>query len=97
MNFDAAGNTIGGLPKFGPDWSPRLSVAYDLFGDARTALKFGFNKYVRDVGGRLPRRYSVAARATDTRDWFDCQLNVGGTACCGLNDYGSNGDDIAHH
>ena len=41
------------LPSFGPDFSPRLSVAYDLFGDARTALKFGWNKYVRDVGGNL--------------------------------------------
>ena len=27
------------LPSFGPDWAPRLSIAYDLFGDARTALK----------------------------------------------------------
>ena len=44
------------LPRFGPDWAPRFSVAYDLFGDARTALKFGWNKYVSDVGVYLPER-----------------------------------------
>ncbi|MEE2636315.1 MAG: TonB-dependent receptor [Acidobacteriota bacterium] len=96
-NFDAAGNNIGPLPSFGPDFSPRFSMAYDLFGDARTALKFGFNKYVRDVGGNLPARYSVASRGTDTRDWFDCHLNPGGTACSGSDPYGGNSDDIAQN
>ena len=85
------------LPSFGPDWAPRLSVAYDLFGDARTALKFGWNKYVTDIGTTLPRRYSVATRATDVRDWFDCHLNAAGTACSGLNPYGGNADDIAQN
>ena len=85
------------LPSFGPDFAPRLSVAYDLFGDARTALKFGWNKYVSDVGVYLPERYSVATRATDVRDWFDCHLNVAGTACSGMNPYGGNGDDIAQN
>ena len=85
------------LPRFGPDWAPRLSVAYDLFGDARTALKFGWNKYVSDVGVYLPERYSVATRATDVRDWFDCHLIAAGTACSGLNPYGGNGDDIAQN
>ncbi len=33
------GRPAGDLPRFGPDVSPRLSVAYDLFGDARTVLK----------------------------------------------------------
>ena len=85
------------LPKFGPDWAPRFSLAYDLFGDARTALKFGWNKYVTDVGTTLPRRYSTATRATDVRDWFDCHMNPAGTACSGLNPYGGNGDDIAQN
>ena len=98
------------LPTFGPDWSPRFSAAYDLFGDARTALKFGWNKYVRDLGANYPRSYSVATRATDNRDWFDQHLcyMVGGAcnnamrgsgagewAPSGMNPYGSNWDNIA--
>ncbi len=85
------------LPKFGPDISPRLSVAYDLFGDARTALKFGWNKYVRDVGGNLANRYSYTASGSDRRDWFDCQMNAAGDACSGLDAYGSNHDGIAQN
>jgi len=96
-NFDVNGANIGGLPSFGPDIAPRFSLAYDLFGDARTAVKFGFNKYMRDVGGNLPRRYAVATRATDQRDWFDCHLNQAGNACSGTNPYGSNDDDIAQN
>ena len=36
-----------------PNWkdiSPRLGVAYDLFGDSRTALKFSANRYVVNEG-----------------------------------------------
>lgn len=36
-----------------PNWkdiSPRLGIAYDLFGDARTALKFSASRYVVDEG-----------------------------------------------
>jgi len=93
--FEYAANES--IPKFGPDFAPRLSVAYDLFGDARTALKFGWNKYVRTLGGNLPSRYSTATRATDTRDWFDCALNAAGDACSGADPYGGNYDDIAQN
>ena len=85
------------LPSFGPDISPRLSMAYDLFGDARTALKFGWNKYVNDVTSYLPSRYSRATHALDTRDWFDCHMVAAGTGCSGLDPYGSNNDDIAQN
>ena len=85
------------LPSFGPDFSPRLSIAYDLFGDARTALKFGWNKYVRDVGGNLSRRYSYGASVYETRDWYDCEMNAAGDACSGMNRYGSNFDGVAQN
>ena len=85
------------LPKFGPDFSPRLSVAYDVFGDARTALKFGFNKYVRDVGGNLSRRYAYGFSGTDGRDWWDCHMTPAGDACSGMNPYGSNLDGVVQN
>ena len=88
------------MPKWGPDISPRLSVAYDVFGDARTALKFGWNKYVRDVGGEIIRRYPYGASGSDDRDWFDCHIRDigGGTGeCTGLDPYGSNYDGIAQN
>ena len=85
------------LPGFGPDFSPRLSVAYDLFGDARTALKFGWNKYVRDIGGELSRRYAYGTSGADLRDWFDCHMTAAGDACSGLDPYGSNYDGVAQN
>ena len=85
------------LPSFGPDFSPRLSVAYDVFGDARTALKFGWNKYVRDIGGTLSARYAYGFSSSDSRDWFDCHMNAAGDTCTGLNPYGSNYDGVAQN
>ena len=96
-SFEYPAVSADALPRWGPDFSPRLSVAYDLFGDAKTALKFGFNKYVHDVTGWLPLRYSTASHQTDNRDWFDCHLNPAGTACSGGDPYGANGDDIAQN
>ena len=42
------------LPSFGPDLSPRLSVAYDVFGTAKTALKASFGRYYEAVGANFP-------------------------------------------
>ena len=88
---------IDDLPKFGPDLSPRLSAAYDVFGDARTALKFGWNKYVRTTGVNYPLRYGVAREQFDSRAWYDCELNMAGDACSGANTYGGNNDDVAQN
>ena len=85
------------LPSFGPDFSPRFSVAYDVFGDARTALKFGWNRYVRDLGGTLAARYAYGFASGDGRDWWDCQMNAAGDACSGLNNYGTNLDGIVQN
>ncbi len=60
------------------DWAPRLGVAYDLFGDGKTALKFGANKYMRPMAGSFVKRYNpLRGLATDTRDWFDVDLAPG--------------------
>ena len=91
------GRPRGDLPSFGPDFSPRLSVAYDVFGDARTALKFGWNRYVRDIGGTLAARYAYGFSGGDGRDWWDCHMNAAGDACSGMNPYGSNLDGVSQN
>ena len=69
------GRVSSELPAWGPDFSPRFSMAYDVFGDAKTALKFSWNKYVRDVGTGLPSRYQYGGARTDRREWYDCALD----------------------
>jgi hypothetical protein len=39
-------NRIPNLPNWS-DWAPRFGVVYDLFGNAKTALKFSLNRYNR--------------------------------------------------
>ncbi|MEZ5316147.1 MAG: TonB-dependent receptor [Vicinamibacterales bacterium] len=36
------------------NWAPRVSAAYDLFGDGRTALKFAAGKYLDQIGTGTP-------------------------------------------
>ena len=74
-----------------------------MFGDARTALKFGWNKYVRDIGGNLARRYAYGFLRDDEREWYDCTMNAAGDACAmdamgsRLDPYGTNWDGIAQN
>ncbi|MYJ05123.1 MAG: TonB-dependent receptor [Acidobacteria bacterium] len=57
------------------DITPRLSVTYDLFGDARTALKFSANKFMRPYASGHAERYSPYREVGDNRAWYDCALN----------------------
>jgi hypothetical protein len=83
--YSAAGTWIGArltplvqdIPKW-RDINPRLGVAWDLFGTAKTAVKFTIGRYVnQEVAGttRLlnPMRQIVA---TDTRTWSDLNGNL---------------------
>jgi hypothetical protein len=64
-----------------PNWkdiSPRLGVAYDLFGDARTAIKTSLNRYVvfeainfAQMVNPLTQGAGSSAGASDTRTWND--------------------------
>ena len=57
-----------------PSWfdiAPRFGVAYDLFGDARTALKASFNKYMAGQTLGFPARYNPLALRSETRTWTD--------------------------
>jgi hypothetical protein len=67
------------------DLSPRFGLAYDVFGDATTAVKFGANKYVRPMAGSFAKRYNpMRGLATDTRDWFDVDLVPGTSTRSGV-------------
>ena len=81
-----------------PKWfdvSPRLGLAYDLFGDAKTAIKFDAGKYVHALTLSLVDRYNPAFATTDRRLWADCYRDANnGLGCSGANPYGTNGDRI---
>jgi hypothetical protein len=75
---------------------PRISMVYDLFGNARTALKFSANKYVGTLGAIYFNPYNPVGGASDRRNWFDCDLTPGTSTCSGQS-LGTNGDDIAQN
>jgi hypothetical protein len=53
------------------DVTPRLGVAYDLFGDARTALKASVNKYMAGQTLGFAQRYNPFSSQSDVRTWSD--------------------------
>jgi hypothetical protein len=55
------------------DVSPRLSVAYDLFGDGRTAIKFGWNRYMAEQTNEIARAMNPVVTTVNsaTRAWTD--------------------------
>jgi carboxypeptidase family protein len=62
------------------DLSPRLGVAFDLFGNGKTAVKASFARYVNGVGlaaGSITDNANpeVAIGLTDTRAWRDVDGN----------------------
>ena len=57
-----------------PNWnnvSPRFSVVYDLFGNARTAIKGSVNKYMLPWAGGWAKRYDPFTQVSDRRNWVD--------------------------
>jgi hypothetical protein len=80
-----------------PNWNnlaPRFSAVYDLFGDARTAVKVGVNKYNRNFTTDFANRYNPLVLQSDTRNWADCDY-VKGTSTCSTLALPTNRDGIA--
>jgi hypothetical protein len=65
---------VENLPKFGPNLAPRVGLAYDLFGNARTALKFTAGKYFRRHTVTFAERLSPMAPVTIALPWNDRDL-----------------------
>ena len=81
-HFDAVENV--------PDWinvSPRVGVAYDLFGNAKTAIKFSAGQYSTPMTTSLARMLNPVGITTAVIPWNDRDLQ-GRTLA-------SNNDDIA--
>lgn len=57
-----------------PSWfdiAPRLGLSYDLFGNARTAIKATFGRYMAGQTTSFPARYNPLQLQSDTRSWRD--------------------------
>ena len=74
-----------------PNWkdlSPRVGAAYDLFGNGKTAIKGGINRYVAGASTGVASLYGPTATSSTTRNWTDsngnffpdCDLKNGGGA-----------------
>jgi hypothetical protein len=53
------------------DWAPRFSAVYDLFGDSRTAIKYGINRYNRSAATALAFGFNTLSTSTSTLPWND--------------------------
>lgn len=81
------------LPRFFTA-NPRIGVVYDLFGTAKTALKFSVNKYATQLSALSVLGFNPISSTGDTRTWLDCNL-VPGTSTCSPTILATNGDNIA--
>jgi len=53
------------------DFAPRFGVVYDLFGNAKTALKFGLNRYNESRTTLFANTYNPLAVTTASLNWTD--------------------------
>ncbi|MFN7916447.1 MAG: TonB-dependent receptor [Vicinamibacterales bacterium] len=57
-----------------PTWnsvSPRLSAVYDIFGNGKTAVRAGYNKYMTAATTGFAQLYNPTALTTQTLPWTD--------------------------
>ena len=61
-----------------PNWkdlNPRIGAAYDLFGNGRTAIKGGINRYVAGASTGVATLFGPTANFSTTRNWTDANNN----------------------
>ena len=82
---------VTGVPTW-KDISPRLGVAYDLFGDGRTAIKGALGRYPGSHGPDFALRSSPSGSFSNrtTRNWRDANMNL--APDCDLGSREANGE-----
>jgi hypothetical protein len=53
------------------DWAPRFSMAYDLFGNGKTAVKYSLNRYNAAAATSLAYSFNTLTLTTRTLPWTD--------------------------
>ncbi len=81
-----------------PNWkdlNPRVAVAYDLFGNGKTAVKAGINRYVNaaTVGVATLFAPAISSVNSTTRSWTDTNHNF--LPDCDLTNTAANGECLA--
>jgi hypothetical protein len=65
-----------------PNWkdiSPRFGIAYDLFGDGKTAVKYTMSRYISNDGSSFPSSMNpITFNRSATRSWSDSRVCAGG-------------------
>jgi hypothetical protein len=88
--FFPAGSTPGYEWK---DISPRVGVAYDLFGNGKTALRFNVGKYLEAItasNNDLDMNPLIRTATNSTRGWTDADQDF--VPDCNLNSAAANGE-----
>jgi len=65
---------IPDLPNW-KNWAPRVGVAYDLFGNSKTALKFAVGRYMQQEATGFADKYNPLVQGSDTVTWRDLNGN----------------------
>ncbi len=69
------------------DFSPRLSAVYDIFGNGKTAIRAGFNKFVTAQTTGFSQLYNPTALTTQALPWTDVNgddIAQGERGCAGF-------------
>jgi hypothetical protein len=73
--------------------NPRLSAVYDLFGNAKTALKFSASRYLTQLSAQYFGLYNPLSQGSEQRIWLDTDFNPGTSTSSGRA-LATNGDGI---